>query len=189
MRSSQSVFLKLSRQSPRLFVQARTLARCSREEEGVSLRKLLILQSARRDSNPRPSPWQGDTPPLSHSRICCWLFASNNMYNTGCSAGLSTTFLIFLIILFFAIIYTITESVKPYPPSMYCRFRCLYGFKIALRIYSVLGKLFWLILSRRIRSTSSHNSSATVIILANIIPKFTSSRRLNFSEIFFTEKM
>ena len=24
--------------------------------------------SARRDSNPRPSPWQGDTPPLSHSR-------------------------------------------------------------------------------------------------------------------------
>ena len=26
-------------------------------------------KSARRDSNPRPSPWQGDTPPLSHSRI------------------------------------------------------------------------------------------------------------------------
>ena len=25
--------------------------------------------STRRDSNPRPSPWQGDTPPLSHSRI------------------------------------------------------------------------------------------------------------------------
>ncbi len=25
-------------------------------------------KSARRDSNPRPSPWQGDTPPLSHSR-------------------------------------------------------------------------------------------------------------------------
>ena len=25
--------------------------------------------SARRDSNPRPSPWQGDAPPLSHSRI------------------------------------------------------------------------------------------------------------------------
>ena len=23
--------------------------------------------STRRDSNPRPSPWQGDTPPLSHS--------------------------------------------------------------------------------------------------------------------------
>lgn len=26
-------------------------------------------QSARRDSNPRPSPWQGDTPPLSHSCV------------------------------------------------------------------------------------------------------------------------
>ena len=28
-------------------------------------------KSTRRDSNPRPSPWQGDTPPLSHS---CMLF-------------------------------------------------------------------------------------------------------------------
>ena len=26
-------------------------------------------KSTRRDSNPRPSPWQGDTPPLSHSCI------------------------------------------------------------------------------------------------------------------------
>ena len=39
---------------------------------------LIILQhfliSARRDSNPRPSPWQGDTPPLSHSRISIYFF-------------------------------------------------------------------------------------------------------------------
>ena len=28
-----------------------------------------LFESTRRDSNPRPSPWQGDTPPLSHSRI------------------------------------------------------------------------------------------------------------------------
>ena len=28
-----------------------------------------IIQSARRESNPRPSPWQGDAPPLSHSRL------------------------------------------------------------------------------------------------------------------------
>ena len=28
-----------------------------------------ITESARRGSNPRPSPWQGDAPPLSHSRI------------------------------------------------------------------------------------------------------------------------
>ena len=26
-----------------------------------------LIESTRRDSNPRPSPWQGDTPPLSHS--------------------------------------------------------------------------------------------------------------------------
>ena len=30
--------------------------------------------STRRDSNPRPSPWQGDTPPLSHSRILICTF-------------------------------------------------------------------------------------------------------------------
>ena len=36
------------------------------------LSKILELPiSTRRDSNPRPSPWQGDTPPLSHS---CSLF-------------------------------------------------------------------------------------------------------------------
>ena len=35
-------------------------------------------QSARRDSNPRPSPWQGDTPPLSHSRL------TNKTYITAC---------------------------------------------------------------------------------------------------------
>ena len=29
----------------------------------------VLLKSARRGSNPRPSPWQGDAPPLSHSRI------------------------------------------------------------------------------------------------------------------------
>ena len=28
-----------------------------------------LIESTRRDSNPRPSPWQGDTPPLSHSCI------------------------------------------------------------------------------------------------------------------------
>ena len=33
-----------------------------------------LLESARRDSNPRPQPWQGCTPPLSHSRIYNFLF-------------------------------------------------------------------------------------------------------------------
>ena len=32
-------------------------------------------KSTRRDSNPRPSPWQGDTPPLSHS--CMFLVCFN----------------------------------------------------------------------------------------------------------------
>ncbi len=34
----------------------------------------VLKKSTRRDSNPRPSPWQGDTPPLSHScKMCCIL--------------------------------------------------------------------------------------------------------------------
>ena len=37
-------------------------------------------KSTRRDSNPRPSPWQGDTPPLSHSCILCSLNQNNIHY-------------------------------------------------------------------------------------------------------------
>ncbi len=37
--------------------------------------------STRRDSNPRPSPWQGDTPPLSHScSSYAWLFLTSTIY-------------------------------------------------------------------------------------------------------------
>ena len=42
----------------------------SNKEKRISFRiSFFLYDSARRDSNPRPSPWQGDTPPLSHSRI------------------------------------------------------------------------------------------------------------------------
>ena len=34
----------------------------------VSIGYLLKNKSARRGSNPRPPPWQGGAPPLSHSR-------------------------------------------------------------------------------------------------------------------------
>ena len=37
-------------------------------------------KSTRRDSNPRPSPWQGDTPPLSHSCILLF-FKSEPLFN------------------------------------------------------------------------------------------------------------
>ena len=38
-------------------------------------------KSTRRDSNPRPSPWQGDTPPLSHSRILiCTLKTAHKLF-------------------------------------------------------------------------------------------------------------
>ena len=35
----------------------------------MTLFSISFFESTRRDSNPRPSPWQGDTPPLSHSCI------------------------------------------------------------------------------------------------------------------------
>ena len=35
-----------------------------------------LFESTRRDSNPRPSPWQGDTPPLSHS---CTTYLQNHI--------------------------------------------------------------------------------------------------------------
>ncbi len=36
-----------------------------------------VFESARRGSNPRPPPWQGGAPPLSHSRI---LFTGQSLY-------------------------------------------------------------------------------------------------------------
>ena len=37
--------------------------------------------SAKRDSNPRPSPWQGDALPLSHSRVYVVLMCFSNTSN------------------------------------------------------------------------------------------------------------
>ena len=47
--------------------------RCSKQEKsGIhSDTTFLLVSSARRGSNPRPSPWQGDAIPLSHSRKLC----------------------------------------------------------------------------------------------------------------------
>ena len=39
-----------------------------------------IIESTRRDSNPRPSPWQGDTPPLSHS---CTTYLQNHILKSS----------------------------------------------------------------------------------------------------------
>ena len=40
-----------------------------RQETGKQIEIQGKEKSARRDSNPRPRPWQGRTPPLSHSRV------------------------------------------------------------------------------------------------------------------------
>ena len=41
------------------------------------------IWSGRRDSNPRPSPWQGDTLPLSHFRIFSGAQRRNRTTDTG----------------------------------------------------------------------------------------------------------
>ena len=41
----------------------------SKTKKDIQLDILFCSESARRGSNPRPPPWQGGAPPLSHSRI------------------------------------------------------------------------------------------------------------------------
>ena len=55
-----------------------------------------LFESTRRDSNPRPSPWQGDTPPLSHSCILCSL-NQNNIHYTHVPLVCQLLFLFFTI--------------------------------------------------------------------------------------------
>ena len=64
--------------------------RTVRARQGLNIQKkeissgyllFCIIESTRRDSNPRPSPWQGDTPPLSHSRILiCTLKTAHKLF-------------------------------------------------------------------------------------------------------------
>ena len=46
--------------------------------------------SGRRDSNPRPPPWQGGTLPLSHSRVWCLRSESNQRHEDFQSSALPT---------------------------------------------------------------------------------------------------
>ena len=70
----------------------------------------LFFQSARRESNPRPPPWQGGAPPLSHSRIVlCKLSvaltstSSILLHVPGNVNSFLNFFYIFLLILFFCV--------------------------------------------------------------------------------------
>ena len=69
-----------------------------------------IKKSARRESNPRPPPWQGGAPPLSHSRIVlCKLSAALTrtssilLHVPGNVNSFLKFFYIFLLILFFCV--------------------------------------------------------------------------------------
>ena len=48
-------------------VRARQGSNIQKRRYPTDISFFCIIESTRRDSNPRPSPWQGDTPPLSHS--------------------------------------------------------------------------------------------------------------------------
>ena len=49
-----------------------------------------IIWSGKRDSNSRPSPWQGDALPLSYSRIWCLRAESNRRHEDFQSSALPT---------------------------------------------------------------------------------------------------
>ena len=48
-------------------VRARQGSNIQKKRHPSDVSFFYLFESTRRDSNPRPSPWQGDTPPLSHS--------------------------------------------------------------------------------------------------------------------------
>ncbi len=50
-------------------VRARQGSNIQKRRYPTDISFFCIIESTRRDSNPRPSPWQGDTPPLSHSCV------------------------------------------------------------------------------------------------------------------------
>ena len=75
-------------------------------------------KSTRRDSNPRPSPWQGDTPPLSHSCIYSILQPNKSYYNHKLTICQQLFYFIFYvkIIFFHAIIFAINDfTPRTYP--------------------------------------------------------------------------
>ena len=71
--SKESPLPRKNFKTARSFYFARfSLYICIQNKRNPCLQGFLKSKSTRRDSNPRPSPWQGDTPPLSHScKICC----------------------------------------------------------------------------------------------------------------------
>ena len=85
------------------------MSRCLRVKKAPVSRNLKNKKSARRDSNPRPSPWQGDTPPLSHSRI--FAFLSFVVHRTK---GTILYFLIFVnTIFYFSFLFFQQNSISP----------------------------------------------------------------------------
>ena len=68
--SKESPLPRKNFKTARSFYFARfSLYICIQNKRNPCLQGFLKSKSTRRDSNPRPSPWQGDTPPLSHSCI------------------------------------------------------------------------------------------------------------------------
>ena len=89
-----------------------------------TLRVSAIFLSARRGSNPRPSPWQGDAIPLSHSRIISCV-THNARYTITNSNQKVNSFFKFLQTFLKSshIVYLPPEHLKPdhstKPPQLY----------------------------------------------------------------------
>ena len=105
--------------------------------------------SGRRDSNSRPSPWQGDALPLSHSRKWCPEAESNHRHEDFQSSALPTelsghiNFFCIMIahsLVLRTILRHCLKTTSLFLPLPYTDYRYLGIFNIVISLYYVNGR-------------------------------------------------
>ena len=89
--------------------------------EVLPLNYIRIKWSGRRDSNSRPSPWQGDALPLSHSRKWCPEAESNHRHEDFQSSALPTELSGHIIFNFFKLLYFLIYLLYQFSDSSFSR--------------------------------------------------------------------
>ena len=99
--------------------------------------------SGRRDSNSRPSPWQGDALPLSHSRKWCPEAESNHRHEDFQSSALPTELSGHIIFNFFKLLYFLTYLLYQFSDNSFSR--ALHYTKILTQNIFDFISIFWLL--------------------------------------------
>ena len=109
----------------------------------------IVSESARRGSNPRPPPWQGGAPPLSHSRIITCLLSCRQLIIYYMDFQMSTAKMDFSIFPIYPIIplsiYPTFWSISAIgrvdfdlPPLLFMLFFILVGFSLSVSFRYIL---------------------------------------------------